>query len=453
MQKPSIPKGTRDFTPNEMDKRNYIFDTIRNVFHLYGFKQIETPALENLSTLLGKYGEESDKLLFKILNSGDFISNINLVDWNKHQLSKLTQQISEKGLRYDLTVPFARFVAMHQNEITFPFKRFQIQPVWRADRPQKGRYREFFQCDADIVGSDSLLNEVELIQIIDDIFHKLSIDISIKISNRKILNGIAEIIGEEKKIIDITIAIDKLDKVGLPKVNEELFQKGISTQAIDQLQPIFMLKGSNQTKISILKNVLSKSQLGIKGLQEIEIILNKLNLIPIQNTIVLDLTLARGLNYYTGTIFEVKCLNIPIGSISGGGRYDNLTSIFGLPNLSGVGISFGADRIFDILNQLNFYPETNSSHTQILFVNFGEKEVAYILPILFSIRKAGINAELYPHDVKIKKQLSYAHNNQIPFVAIIGSTEIAENKLILKNMKSGSQSSITMDELINFFQK
>jgi len=452
MQKPSIPKGTRDFTPNEMDKRNYIFDTIRNVFHLYGFKQIETPALENLSTLLGKYGEESDKLLFKVLNSGNFLSNVNSVDWNNPQLSKLTQQISEKGLRYDLTVPFARFVVMHQNEITFPFKRFQIQPVWRADRPQKGRYREFFQCDADIVGSNSLLNEIELVQIIDEVFHKLSINISIKISNRKILNGIAEIIGEEKKIIDITIAIDKLDKVGLLKVNEELFQKGISTQAIDRLQPIFLLKGSNQAKISILKNIFGTSQSGIKGLQEIETIFNKLNLIPIRNTIELDLTLARGLNYYTGTIFEVKCLDISIGSISGGGRYDNLTGIFGLPNLSGVGISFGADRIFDILNQLNLYPETNSSHAQILFLNFGEKEVAYILPILFSIRKAGINAELYPHDAKIKKQLSYAHNNQIPFVAIIGSTEIADNNITLKNMQSGSQFSITPDKLISFFQ-
>lgn len=452
MQKLSIPKGTRDFTPCEMDKRNYIFDTIRSVFYLYGFKQIETPALENLSTLLGKYGEENDKLLFKILNSGDFISKVNPIDWNNHQLSKLTKQISKKGLRYDLTLPLARFVVMHRNEITFPFKRFQIQPVWRSDRPQKGRYREFVQCDADIVGSDSLLNEVELIQIIDEVFHRLSISISIKINNRKILNGIAEIISEEKKITDITTAMDKLDKVGLTKVNEELLQKGISIQAIDQLQPFFLLKGSNQNKISTLKNILSTSPIGIKGLQEIETIFNKLNLIPTRNTIKFDLTLARGLNYYTGTIFEVKCLNVSIGSVLGGGRYDNLTNIFGLSNLSGVGISFGADRIFDILNQLNLYPNTNASHTQILFVNLGEKGVDFVLPVLFSLRKVGINAELYPHNTKIKKQLSYAHNNQIPFVAIVGSTEIAENKITIKDMRSCSQFSIALDKLINFFQ-
>jgi histidyl-tRNA synthetase len=454
MQKPFTLKGTRDFTPNEMDKRNYIFDTIRNIFYLHGFKQIETPALESLSILLGKYGKESDKLIFKIINSGNFITKIKSVNWNNCNLSKLIPQISEKGLRYDLTVPLARFVAMHRNEISFPFRRFQIQPVWRADRPQRGRYREFVQCDADIIGSTSLLNEIELIKIIDEVFHKLSINISIKINNRKILNGIAKIIGEEDKISDIAVIIDKLDKIGFYKVNKELIKKGISNQSINKLQSIFSFNGSNQDKISVLKKKFSISKIGLDGLQEIETIFNKLHLDSIQNTIEFDLTLVRGLNYYTGTIFEVKCLDAPIGSILGGGRYDSLTDIFGLPNLSGVGISFGADRIFDILNQLNLYNKHNaSSHTQILFVNFGEKEVNRILPILSILRKSNINTELYPDAVKIKKQLSYANNNQIPFVAIVGTNELVEDKISLKNMHDNTQFAITTDELVNFFQK
>lgn len=455
MQKAFILKGTRDFTPNEMDKRNYIFDTIRNIFYLHGFKQIETPALEYLSTLLGRYGKENNKLLFKVINSGNFISKISSDEWNNRQFSKIISKISNKGLRYDLTVPFARFVAMHRNEIIFPFKRFQIQPVWRADRPQKGRYREFFQCDADIIGSDSLLNEVELIQIIDEVFYKLSIDIAIKINNRKILEGIVNAINEENKIQDITTAIDKLDKVGLQKVKEELSQRGVSDQAINKLQSILVLEGSNHDKISILKKIINVSPMGIRGLQEIEIILNKVNLTSIRSNIEFDLALARGLNYYTGTIFEVKCLNstISVGSISGGGRYDKLTENFGLPNLSGVGISFGADRIFDILNQLNLPHKSNISHTKVLFINFGEKEVNHILPLLSELRKANINTELYPEATKIKKQLSYAHNNQIPFVSIIGSNEIAENKITLRNMLTNSQISISTNKLVNFLQK
>jgi len=451
MQKPAIPKGTRDFSPEEMSKRNYIFDTIRSVFHLFGFKQIETPAMENLSTLMGKYGEEGDKLLFKILNSGDFLKDVNPEDLNNRNLVKLTNQMCEKGLRYDLTVPFARFVVMHRNEITFPFKRFQIQPVWRADRPQKGRYREFFQCDADIVGSDSLLNEVELIQIMDEVYQRFGIQVCIKMNNRKILSGIAEIIGEPDKIVDITVAIDKLDKIGLEKVNEELCSKGISKEAIAQLQPIILLSGSNREKLATLKDVLQSSEIGIKGVEEIESILNKIDLLEIQSELELDLTLARGLNYYTGAIFEVKALDVQIGSITGGGRYDNLTGVFGMPDVSGVGISFGADRIFDVLNQLNLYPQDSSQRTKVLFVNFGEKEENYILPLLTQLRKAGINAEIYPEAVKMKKQMSYADTNKIAYVAIAGEEEIKTNKISVKNMLTGEQQLVSIESLIDCF--
>ncbi len=448
MQKPSIPKGTRDFSPEEMAKRNYIFDTIKKVFQLFGFRQIETPAMENLSTLLGKYGEEGDKLLFKILNSGDFLSDITIEDLQEGNSAKTATKIAEKGLRYDLTVPFARYVVMHRQEITFPFKRFQIQPVWRADRPQKGRYREFFQCDADIIGSDSLLNEVELLQMIDEVFKRLNIRIITKLNNRKILSGIAEIIGEADKITDLTVAIDKLDKIGLENVNEELRSKSISQEAIDKLQPIILLRGSNEEKIETLKNVLATSKTGLKGIEEIEFILNKTTLLSLENQIELDLTLARGLNYYTGTIIEVKAVDAEIGSISGGGRYDNLTGIFGLPNVSGVGISFGADRIYDVLNRLNLYPDNLTQGTDILFVNFGEQEENFILPLLTQLRNKGVSAEIYPEPAKIKKQLSYADANHIPFVALIGENEISEGKITLKNMKSGDQIKLSRDEFI-----
>lgn len=447
MQKPSIPKGTRDFSPEETAKRNYIFDTIRSVFRLYGFKQIETPAMENLSTLMGKYGEEGDKLLFKILNSGDFLSEVSDEELLNRNPVRLTSKICEKGLRYDLTVPFARFVVMHRNEISFPFKRFQIQPVWRADRPQKGRYREFYQCDADMVGSDSLLNEVELIQIMDEVYRRFGIRVCIKINNRKILSGIAEMIGEAEKITDITVAIDKLDKVGLEKVNEELAAKGISEAAIAMLQPVILMSGSNREKLTVLKDVLKVSEMGIKGIQEIEMILDKMDLIAIDSTLELDLTLARGLNYYTGAIFEVKALDVEIGSITGGGRYDNLTGVFGMPDVSGVGISFGADRIFDVLNQLNLYPENSVQQTQVLFVNFGEKEENYILPIISELRKSGISAEIYPEAAKLKKQFSYADDNHIPFVAIVGENEMNEGQITLKNMANGEQELITIEKL------
>ena len=448
MQKPSIPQGTRDFSPEETAKRNYIFDTIREVFRLYGFKQIETPAMENLSTLMGKYGEEGDKLLFKILNSGDFLSKTTDEELLLRNPVKLTNKISEKGLRYDLTVPFARFVVMHRNEIVFPFRRFQIQPVWRADRPQKGRYREFYQCDVDVVGSDSLLNEVELIQIIDEVYKRFGIRVCIKINNRKILSGIAEIIGEADKITDITVAIDKLDKIGLGKVNEELASKGISAGAIERLQPIILLSGSNREKINTLKTSLKTSETGLKGIEETEFILDKIELTPLVASVELDLTLARGLNYYTGAIFEVKSLDVEIGSITGGGRYDNLTGVFGMPGVSGVGISFGADRIFDVLNQLNLYPENSMQQTQVLFVNFGEKEENCILPLLMQLRKAGIRSEIYPEPAKLKKQLSYADNNQIPFVVMAGESEIATGKLTLKNMLTGEQRPVAVNDLI-----
>jgi len=447
MQKPSIPKGTRDFTPQEMANRNYIFNTIKDVFRLYGFQQIETPAMENLSTLMGKYGEEGDKLLFKILNSGDYLSGLNDAELQGRNSLKLTNKISEKGLRYDLTVPFARFVVQHQNEITFPFKRYQIQPVWRADRPQKGRYREFYQCDVDVVGSDSLLNELELIQIVDEIYRRLKINVVVKINNRKILSGIAEIIGEAEKITDITVAIDKMDKIGLEKVNEEIASKGISDEAIAKLQPILKLSGTNTEKLEQLKTVLADSEVGLKGVQELETIFGLCDAMNVQTSIELDLTLARGLNYYTGAIFEVKALDVEMGSITGGGRYDNLTGVFGMEGVSGVGISFGADRIYDVLNQLELYPETSMEQTKILFVSFGEKELMYSLPWLSSLRTKGINAEIYPEPAKMKKQMSYADNKKIPFVAIVGETEMAEGKVMLKNMKTGEQALATLEQV------
>lgn len=448
MQKPTIVKGTRDFSPEEMSKRNYIFDTIREVFKLFGYKQIETPAMESLSTLMGKYGEEGDKLLFKILNSGDYLSDLNHEELIAKNSIKLTTKISEKGLRYDLTVPFARYVVMHRNEITFPFKRYQIQPVWRADRPQKGRYREFFQCDVDVVGSDSLMNEVELIQIVNEVFSRLKVRVSIKINNRKILSGIAEVIGEPDKIVDITVAIDKLDKIGLDKVNEELASKGIPQEAIGKLQPIILLEGDNRGKVETLKQSLSSSEIGMKGIEEIEYILNKSDLLDLKSKLDLDLTLARGLNYYTGAIFEVKALDVQIGSITGGGRYDNLTGIFGLPNVSGVGISFGADRIFDVLNQLDLYPESSIQGTKVLFVNFGEAESDYLLPVVNQMRSKGISCELYPEVDKMKKQMSYANSYKIPYVAIVGENEIKEQKITLKNMLSGEQQLLSVNECI-----
>ena len=446
--KPSIPKGTRDFSPVEMAKRNYIFNTIREVFYRYGFQQIETPSMENLSTLMGKYGEEGDKLLFKIQNSGDYFSGLTDEELLSRNAAKLASKFCEKGLRYDLTVPFARYVVMHRDEITFPFKRFQIQPVWRADRPQKGRYREFYQCDADVVGSNSLLNEVELVQMIDAVFQKFGIRVSIKINNRKILTGIAEIIGEADKIVDITVAIDKLDKIGLDNVNAELASKGIPQEAIDKLQPIILLSGSNEEKIATLKNVLAASETGLKGVEESEFILKTITGLGIQSEVELDLTLARGLNYYTGAIFEVKALDVQIGSISGGGRYDNLTGVFGMEGMSGVGISFGADRIYDVLNQLDLYPKEAVNGTQLLFVNFGEAEVAYVLPVLAQVRAAGIRAEIYPDAAKMKKQMSYANAKMVPFVAIVGENEMKEGKVMLKNMASGEQSLVTPEELV-----
>jgi histidyl-tRNA synthetase len=448
MQKPSIPKGTRDFSPQEMAKRNYIFKTIQDVYLLYGFEQIETPAMENLSTLMGKYGEEGDKLLFKILNSGDYLAGVYPEDLSAKNSLRLTNQISEKGLRYDLTVPFARYVVVHRNELTFPFKRFQIQPVWRADRPQKGRYREFFQCDADVVGSDSLLNEVELIQIMDEVFRRFGIRVCIRVNNRKILSGIAEIIGEPDKITDITVAIDKLDKIGLDNVNEELASKGISAQAVGQLQPIINLSGSNREKLTALKHLLSGSETGLKGVAEMEFIFDKTDATGITNTLELDLTLARGLNYYTGAIFEVKALDVQIGSITGGGRYDNLTGVFGLPGVSGVGISFGADRIFDVLNQLNLYPAESVYRTQILFVNFGAKEEMYLFPIVRQLRDKGVRSEIYPESAKMNKQMSYANAKQIPYVAIAGENEISEGKVTLKNMTTGEQQLLTPQQLL-----
>ncbi len=447
MQKPSIPKGTRDFTPVEMAKRNYIFNTIRDVYHLFGFQQIETPAMENLSTLMGKYGEEGDKLLFKILNSGDFMSGVSETDLSAGT-NKLAMQMCEKGLRYDLTVPFARFVVQNRNSLSFPFKRYQIQPVWRADRPQKGRYREFYQCDADVVGSDSLLNEVELIQIMDEVYNRFGINVAIKMNNRKILSGIADVIGAHDKIVDITVAIDKLDKIGLENVNKELVSKGISPEAIALLQPIIELEGTNYEKIGVLKNVLESSEAGLKGVEELEYILRKIDLMGIRCQLDLDLTLARGLNYYTGAIFEVKALDVEIGSITGGGRYDNLTGVFGLPGVSGVGISFGADRIYDVLNQLELYPEDSMLATQVMFVNFGENEESHCLQLLAQLRQNGIRSEIYPESAKMKKQMSYADAKKIPFVALVGENEMNENKIMLKNMITGEQKLSSLEEVI-----
>ena len=451
MNKPSIPKGTRDFSPVEMAKRNYIFDTIKEVYALYGFQQIETPAMESLQTLMGKYGEEGDKLLFRVLNSGDYMSKLTDEELNERNSLRLSSKICEKGLRYDLTVPFARYVVMHREELQMPFKRYQIQPVWRADRPQKGRYREFYQCDADVVGSDSLLNEVELMQIVDTVFTRFGVRVQIKINNRKILSGIAEVIGEPDKIVDITVAIDKLDKIGLDKVNEELKADGISDEAIDKLQPIIALSGTNEEKLQVISEVLATSELGMKGVEETRYILDMLNG-TLNNEIQLDLTLARGLNYYTGAIFEVKALDYAIGSITGGGRYDNLTGIFGMPGLSGVGISFGADRIYDVLNGLDLYPKEAVNGTRLLFINFGERETAYCMPVVRACRAAGISTEMFPDKAKMKKQMGYANAKAIPFVALAGDNEMAENKFTLKNMETGEQSLVSADELVEMLK-
>ncbi len=448
-QKPSIPKGTRDFLPNEMLNREYIFDTIKNIFRKYGYLPIETPAMENLSTLMGKYGEEGDKLLFKILNSGDFLSKTSDEMLAEKNSIKLTSKISEKGLRYDLTVPFARFIVQHRNDIVFPFKRYQVQPVWRADRPQKGRYREFFQCDVDVIGSNSLLNEFELIQIIDEVFNALNINAIIKLNNRKILSGIAEIIGHADKIIDITVAIDKLDKIGLENVNKELLEKGIPKEAIRQLQPVIQLSGSNSDKISKLKVILAESEIGLRGIEEIEKVFAYLELNKVETEVELDLTLARGLNYYTGAIIEVKAKDVEIGSICGGGRYDDLAGIFGLKDVSGVGVSFGADRIYDVLTQLDIFPKSEANSTQVLFVNFGQDEEAFCLPILKKLREQGVKAEIYPSSAKMRKQMTYANSKIIPFVAIVGQDELKKQKVTLKNMRTGEQSLLFVKELIN----
>jgi histidyl-tRNA synthetase len=447
-QKPSIPKGTRDFSPVEMVRRNYIFDTIKKVFQLYGFLPIETPSMENLSTLMGKYGEEGDKLLFKVLNSGDFLSKVRDEQLQERNSVKLTNKISEKGLRYDLTVPFARYVVQHRNDINFPFKRYQIQPVWRADRPQKGRYREFYQCDVDVIGSNSLLNEVELIQIVNDVYKRLNLNVVVKLNNRKILAGIAEIIGEAEKIVDITVAIDKLDKIGLDNVNKELEEKGIPKEAIDTLQPIILLEGTNEEKLAKLKELLGQSEVGMKGIEELETVFSYLSAFELTTEVELDLTLARGLNYYTGAIFEVKSKDVEIGSITGGGRYDDLTGIFGLKDVSGVGISFGADRIYDVLNQLDLFPSDVVSTTKVMFVNFGEKEEKYCLPVLAKLRAAGVNAEIYPASQKMKKQMTYANNKSIPFVIMAGDSEIEEGVVSLKNMESGEQEKLNVEQLI-----
>lgn len=447
-QKPSIPKGTRDFGPSEMAKRNYIFDTIKQVYQLYGFQQIETPAMETLGTLMGKYGEEGDKLLFKVLNSGDFLTKVSDEELKERNALHLAAKLCEKGLRYDLTVPFARYVVMHREELQLPFKRYQMQPVWRADRPQKGRYREFWQFDGDIVGSDSLLNEVELMQIVDTVFTRFGVRVQIKINNRKILTGIAEVIGAAEKIVDITVAIDKLDKIGLDNVNQELREDGLTEEQIEKLQPIISLEGSNEEKLNTIAEVLKDSETGLKGVEETRFILETLKTLGLKNEIQLDLTLARGLNYYTGAIFEVKALDVQIGSITGGGRYDNLTGIFGMPGISGVGISFGVDRIFDVLNALDCYPKDAVNGTQLLFINFGEQETAYCLPAVAKARAAGIRTEIFPDSSKMKKQMSYANAKQIPFVALAGENEMAEGKLTLKNMETGEQSLVTPDELI-----
>ena len=447
-QKPSIPKGTRDFSPEEMAKRNYIFDTIKEVFMLHGFSQIETPAMENLSTLMGKYGEEGDKLLFKILNSGDFLKSVSDEQLTERNCPRLTSQLCEKGLRYDLTVPFARFVVQHRNELQFPFKRFQIQPVWRADRPQKGRYHEFYQCDADVIGTDSLLNEIDLLQIIDEVFRRFGINITIKLNNRKVLSGIAEIIGAPEKIVDITVAIDKIDKIGIENVNAELLEKGISQDAVNQLQPLLTLSGTNEEKLESLSKLLASSEIGLKGIEELRYVISNTDEVGIDATLELDVSLARGLNYYTGTIIEVKENDVQIGSITGGGRYDNLTGVFGLEGVSGVGISFGADRIFDVLNQLNLYPAEAKNTTKVIFVNFGENEAKASLKHIKALRANGISCELYPENAKMKKQMGYANDNKIPYVAIVGETELANNTITVKCMATGEQQQLTIDEMI-----
>ena len=448
MNKPSIPKGTRDFSPAEMAKRNYIFNTIKDVYALYGYQQIETPSMETLQTLMGKYGEEGDKLLFKILNSGDFIGKLPSEEFVSDNVLKLAAKICEKGLRYDLTVPFARYVVMHRDELQMPFKRYQIQPVWRSDRPQKGRYREFYQCDADVVGSDSLLNEVELIQIIDTVFTKFGINVQIKVNNRKILAGIAEYIGQPDKIVDITVAIDKLDKIGVDAVNAEMLANGISEEAVSKLQPILTMSGTNKEKLETIAQTIATSEIGVKGVEETRFILEKVEAVGMQNELQLDLTLARGLNYYTGAIFEVKAKDVVIGSITGGGRYDNLTGIFGMPGLSGVGISFGADRIYDVLNTLDLYPQNATQATQVLFINFGEAEADFCLPIATKVRAAGISVELYPDSAKMKKQMAYANSKSIPFVVLVGENEINQGKVTLKNMITGDQQLVSAEELI-----
>ncbi|MBQ3606482.1 MAG: histidine--tRNA ligase [Muribaculaceae bacterium] len=452
-QKPSIPKGTRDFSPIEMARRNYIFDTIREVFKLYGFKQIETPAMENLSTLMGKYGEEGDKLLFKILNSGDFLRGADKSLVEKDDYVHLTSQICEKGLRYDLTVPFARYVVQHRNELQFPFKRFQIQPVWRADRPQKGRYREFYQCDADIVGSDSLVNEIELLQLVDEVFSRLKINITIKLNNRKVLAGIAELIGAPEKIIDITVAIDKIDKIGIDNVNAELRERGLSEEAITTLQPILEIDGTISERLAQLESLLASSEIGSLGVKELREVVGGVEALGLRATLDLDVSLARGLNYYTGTIIEVKAQDVVIGSITGGGRYDNLTGVFGLNGVSGVGISFGADRIYDVLNTLDLYPQDAREATQVMFTNFGAAEAAFSMKMLKELRNAGIAAEIYPDSAKMKKQMGYADALAIPFVAIVGETEMAQNKMMLKNMTSGEQSLVSVEEAIEIIKK
>lgn len=448
-QKPSIPKGTRDFSPIEMAKRNYIFNTIKEVFLLYGFQQIETPAMENLSTLMGKYGEEGDKLLFKMLNSGDYLKNAPAEMLEQHDYIHLIPKISEKGLRYDLTVPFARYVVMHRNDIQFPFKRYQIQPVWRADRPQKGRYREFYQCDADVVGSDSLMNEIELVGMIDEVFKRFGINVIIKINNRKVLSGIAEVIGAPDKIVDITVAIDKIDKIGLENVNAELLEKGLSQDAIDALQPLLTLSGSNEEKLATLSTLLASSEVGMKGVEELRYVLTNSEAQQPKGVAELDVSLARGLNYYTGTIIEVKAKDVTIGSITGGGRYDNLTGVFGMPGTSGVGISFGADRIYDVLNTLELYPKDTLASTKVLFVNFGEKEGAQSLQYVMKLRANGIPAEIYPDSTKMKKQMSYANDKNVAYVAMVGETEMANGTIALKCMETGEQENLTIDEVIS----
>ncbi len=452
-QKPSIPKGTRDFSPAEMGRRNYIFDTIRQVFKLHGYRPIETPAMENLSTLMGKYGEEGDKLLFRILNSGEYLRGVDHSLVENEDYPRLTSKICEKGLRYDLTVPFARFVVQHRNELQFPFKRYQIQPVWRADRPQKGRYREFYQCDADVVGSDSLLNEIELLQMIDEVFRRLGINITIKLNNRKVLAGIAELIGEPDKLIDITVAIDKIDKIGIDNVNSELRERGLSDEAVNRLQPILQISGTVKERLETLRKLLEENPTGTKGVEELTTVINGVEAIGLDAELDLDVSLARGLNYYTGTIIEVKARDVAIGSITGGGRYDNLTGIFGMPGISGVGISFGADRIYDVLNTLNLYPDETQTGTRIMFVNFGHSESIASLKMIKDLRSAGISAEIYPEPAKMKKQMGYADALHIPFVAIIGENEMKNGTVTLKDMTTGEQQQLTVDSLIEAIGK